>query len=73
VRTGEGITVGTASMVGVPRGAESARHLLPLPEGAVEKGGIALRLTVQGPGMPARPPHPGEVQELRLVYVPLSR
>jgi hypothetical protein len=71
VSTGDGVLLGTVSPFGTPRG-QSATYTIPLPKTAVRDGRVRLRFEVHEVGAPARPPRPGEVENVSLIYVPIS-
>ena len=71
VSTSDGVLLGTVSPFGGPRG-HGATYTIPLPKTAVRDGRVRLRFEVHEAGAPARPPRPGEVESVSLIYVPVS-
>jgi len=48
-------------------GSRSTTATVPVPRSAIVDGRLRLRVQVLEPGVPPRPPRPGEVQRLELV------
>ena len=48
-------------------GSRSTTATVPVPRSAIVDGQLRLRVQVLEPGVPPRPPRPGEVQRLELV------
>ena len=71
VRTADGVPVGSVSPFGGPRN-QGATYTIPLPRTAIRDGRVRLRLDVHATGTPARPPRRGEVEDVTLIYVPVT-
>ena len=72
VTAGEDMPVGTISPFGGAAARHGASYTIPLPASAVNSGRIVVRLQVLQPGIPPRPPAPGEIQSVAPIYVPIS-
>ncbi len=72
VASPEGQLLGTVSPYGVPPGPSSALYTIPLPKTAVVNGVVRIRIDVETPGQPSRAATSVEVQEARLILVPIS-
>lgn len=74
VLSSTGALLGTISPFGALRaGAAPARYTIPLPKSALTAGSVDLRLEVEAPGAAPRPPRPGEVRSIKLIYVPTAK
>jgi hypothetical protein len=67
VRTATGRLLGAVSTVGVPRGREAGTYLVPIPNDAIVKGGLSIRLTL---GRGKRAPSHEEVKGVKLTVRP---
>ena len=56
-----------------PPTARSTTATVPVPRSAVADGRLRLRMQVEEPGVPPRPPRPGEVERVDLFVVPRSQ
>jgi hypothetical protein len=72
VLSDDGAMLGAISPFAVPRGGDAGTYTIPLPEGAVRGGRVAVRVVVEERGT-TRPATGGEVEDVQLVYVPVSR
>ena len=73
VGTADGELLGTVSPFGVQQGRDAGTYTIPVPEDAIEDGRVQLHLEVQERGGTVRPPLPGEVENLSLIFVPVTR
>jgi hypothetical protein len=73
VRTSDGELLGTVSPFGGRRDQGGVTYTIPVPKAAIRDGRIRLRLDVHAPDGPARAPRPGEVEDVTLIYVPVTR
>jgi hypothetical protein len=73
VSTSDGVLLGTVAPFGVPRGQEGGMYTVPLPQTAVVNGRVQLHLEVEEPGAIARAPKSGEVEDIALIYVPVTK
>src|SRR4029077_831293 len=71
VTTEDGRPVGTISSFGTVAVQTPQDYTLPLPQSASGKA-VRLRIELQETGGISRPPNPGEVLGVALVYVPTS-
>lgn len=72
VSTSDGVFLGTVSPFGGRRD-QGATYTIPLPKTAIRDGRIRVRLDVHAPEGRARAPRPGEVEDVTLIYVPVTR
>ncbi len=72
VSTSDGVPVGTISPFGVRGGQAAGSYTIPLPKSAIANGRVRLQLEIEEPGTTARAPRPAEVENVDLVYVPIS-
>jgi hypothetical protein len=73
VSTPDGVLLGTVSSFPALRGQEeTVTHTIPLPQNIITGGPVRLLLEVEAPGKPARAPQPGEINNIDLIYVPIS-
>jgi hypothetical protein len=73
VGTADGELLGPVSPFGVQQGRDAGTYTISVPEGAIEDGRVQLQLEVQERGGTVRPPLPGEVENLSLIFVPVTR
>jgi len=73
ISTRDGRPIGSVSSFGGARGQAGATYTVPLPQSEIVNGRVQLRLEVDQPGQPARAPKPGEVDGVKLIYVPVSQ
>ena len=71
VRLPTGEIVGSATPYGARPGQKAGVFTIPLPPGAIRNGKVTLQFTVEGKGGP-RPPKGGEVEQVDLIYVPVT-
>jgi hypothetical protein len=69
----EGTLLGAISPFAIPPGKEAGTYTIPLPENAVRDGRVVVRLVVEEREHAARPATGGEVEDVGLVYVPVTR
>ena len=69
----EGTLLGAISPFAIPPGHEAGTYTIPLPENAVRDGRVVVRLVVEDRKHAARPATGGEVEDVGLVYVPVTR
>jgi hypothetical protein len=73
VSTPDGTLLGTVSPYGAPaHDPPDATYTIPLPENVIVDDRVQLRLEVDEPGKPARPPRPVEVESVHLIYLPIT-
>ena len=68
----DGQLLGAISPFAIPAGHKAGTYTLPLPENAVRRGRIAVRLVVEVMENVTRAPARSEVEDVRLVYVPVN-
>ncbi len=71
VRLPTGEIVGAATPYGARPGQKAGVFTIPLPPGAIRNGKVTLQFTVEGKGGP-RAPKGGEVEQVDLIYVPVT-
>jgi hypothetical protein len=67
VRTATGRLLGAVSTLGVPRGREAGTYLVPVPNDAIVKGALSIRLSI---GRSRRAPTREEVKAVKLTIRP---
>jgi hypothetical protein len=72
VLSDDGAMLGAISPFAVPRGGQAGTYTIPLPDPAVRRGRVAVRLLVEERGV-TRPAAGGEVEDVGLIYVPVTR
>jgi hypothetical protein len=72
ISTKDGTPLGTAAPFGARQAQQPATYTIPLPKTAIVDGRVRLRLEVDEHGAPARAPRPGEVEDVVLIYVPVT-
>jgi len=72
VSTSDGTLIGSVASFGARRGQESASYDIPIPPSAVVDGRVQLRLEVLEAGAPARAPAAGEIEDVALLYIPVT-
>lgn len=73
VLSDEGALLGAISPFAIVPGHEAGTYTIPLPENAVRQGRVAVRLVVEDNQHATRAPAGGEVEDVGLVYVPVTR
>jgi hypothetical protein len=72
VLSDDGAILGAISPFALRPGREAGTYTIPLPDPAVRQGRVAVRLVVEEGGV-TRPATGGEVEDVALVYVPVTR
>jgi hypothetical protein len=72
VRSDSGKLLGSISPFAIPSKRAAGTYTIPLPENASHEGRIAVRLSVEVLGAQPRPPTTREVEEVKLVYLPVD-
>ena len=72
IRSGSGKLLGSISPFAIPSRQAAGTYTIPLPENASHESRIAVRLSVQVLGAQPRPPTTREVEEVKLVYLPVD-
>jgi hypothetical protein len=73
VLSDEGALLGAISPFAIPPGKEAGTYTIPLPENSVRDGRVVVRLVVEEREHATRPATGGEVEDVGLVYVPVTR
>ena len=73
VGTADGERIGSVSPFGFRSAQQGASYTIPLPAGAIVDGRVQLRLQVTQAGAAARAPASGEVEGVRLIFVPVTK
>jgi hypothetical protein len=73
VTTRDGQLIGTVASFGTQRSPGGVTYKLPLPQSAIVNGHVELSLEIDQPGVPPHAPKPGEVESVKLIYVPVSK
>ena len=73
VLSDDGTLLGAISPFAISPGKEAGTYTIPLPENAVSQGRVAVRLVVEDREHVTRPATGGEVEDVGLVYVPVTR
>jgi hypothetical protein len=73
VLSDEGTLLGAISPFAIAPGKEAGTYTIPLPENSVRDGRVVVRLVVEDNQHAPRPPAGGEVEDVGLVYVPVTR
>ena len=68
----DGALLGAISPFAIPPGGEAGTYTIPLPEPAAGQGRVAVRIVEEERGV-TRPATGDEVEDVRLVYVPVTR
>jgi hypothetical protein len=72
VLSDDGKLLGSISPFAIAPGKEAGTYTIPLPDDAVKEGQVAVRLVVEERGV-TRSPTGSEVEDVGLVYAPVSR
>ena len=72
VLSDDGKLLGAISPFAIVPGKEAGTYTIPLPDDAVQQGHVTVRLVVEERGV-TRPPTGSEVEDVGLVYVPVTR
>ena len=73
VLSDEGTLLGAISPFAILPGKEAGTYTIPLPENSVRDGRVVVRLVVEDREHPTRPATGSEVEDVGLVYVPVTR
>ena len=73
VLSDEGTLLGAISPFAIVPGHEAGTYTIPLPESSVRDGRVVVRLVVEDREHATRPATGGEVEDVGLVYVPVTR
>src|SRR5262249_14265298 len=73
VLSDDGRLLGAISPFAIPAGNKAGTYTIPLPQDAVRHGRVAVRLAVEIMENVTRAPTRSEVEDVRLVYVPVNR
>jgi len=67
----DGKLLGTIAPFAIPPGNKTGTYTIPLPEEAVRRGRVAVRLAVEVMENVTRAPTRSEVEDVQPVYVPV--
>jgi hypothetical protein len=73
VLSDDGRLLGAISPFAIAPGDKAGAYTIPLPEGTVRDGRVAVRIVVEEREHVTRPSTRGEVEDVDLVYVPATR
>lgn len=73
VLSDDGKLLGVISPFAIPAGNKAGTYTIPLPENAVRHRRVVVRLVVEVREHVTRAPTRSEVEDVQLVYVPVSR
>jgi len=73
VLSDDGTLLGAISPFAIPPGKEAGTYTIPLPQNFVRDGRVVVRLVVEEREHATRPATGGEVEDVGLVYVPVTR
>lgn len=73
VLSDDGTLLGAISPFAIAPGQKAGTYTIPLPDKSVREGRVAVRVVVEEAEHVTRPPAPGEVEDIGLEYVRVSR